>query len=120
MKTIVLAAGCGLLLTALSIDHASSQQRVALPAQDRILTEKATPQFAIGAEDGENWELLSSVRQVAFDANENLYILDGGNFRVLVFSPTGKFIRQIGKQGSGPGELMLPISMAVTSDGRVV
>ena len=120
MKTFFLAAGCTLLFSALSVDPGSSQQRVALPAQDRILTEKATTQFAIGAEDGENWELLSGVRQVAFDASDNLYILDGGNYRVLVFSPTGKFVRQIGKQGSGPGELMLPISMAVTTDGRVV
>src|SRR5262245_32371920 len=119
MKTILLAAGCGLLIATLSPGPVSAQQRVTVPAQDRILTEKATTQFASGAEDGENWELLSSVRQVAFDANENLYVLDGGNYRVLMFSPSGKFIRQIGKQGSGPGELLLPVSMAVTTDGRV-
>jgi hypothetical protein len=76
-------------------------------------------QFAIGAEDGEDWELLSRVSQLAFDKEENLYVLDGGNHRVLIFNPQGKFIRKIGKKGGGPGELMTPVGLAVMSDGNV-
>jgi hypothetical protein len=99
---------------------AAAQQRVMLPAQDKILTDKATVQFSIGQEDGESWELLSGVRQVAFDAAENLYVLDGNNYRVLVFDQNGKYLRQIGKQGGGPGELMVPMSLSITNDNRVV
>ncbi len=120
MKIISLAAGSVLLLTALATNALSAQQRVALPAQDKVLNEKPVQQFGIGAEDGESWELLSGVRSVAFDANENLYVLDGNNYRVLVFDPNGRFLRQIGKQGGGPGELMLPLTLAVTSDNRIV
>jgi len=38
---------------------------------------------------------------------------------VLVFTPTGEFIRRIANQGSGPGELLMPFAMAVLGDGRV-
>jgi hypothetical protein len=108
-----------LLLTALLATPAAAQQVTRLPAQDKILPGKPAMQFSIGAEDGEDWELLSRVSQVAFDKEENLYVLDGGNHRVLVFNPLGKFVRKIGKQGGGPGELMTPVGLAVTSDGSI-
>ena len=78
-----------LLLSLLIAAPASAQQVVKLPAQDKPLTGKPAVQFSIGAEDGEDWELLSRVTQVAFDREENLYVLDGGNNRVLVFNPQG-------------------------------
>ncbi len=90
-----------------------------MPATDRILAGTPTSQFAIGAEDGEDWELLSRVSGVAFDANENLYVLDAGNNRVLVFDANGKFLRKIGKKGGGPGELLSPVGLAFTHDGYV-
>ena len=96
-----------------------AQQVVKLPVQDKALTGKPTVQFSIGAEDGEDWELLSRVTQVAFDREENLYVLDSGNHRVLVFNPQGKFVRKIGKKGGGPGELMAPVGVAFTTDGYI-
>ena len=119
MRTISRAGRSVLLLLALPL-AAAAQQRIMLPAQDKLLAEKPATQFSIGQEDGESWELLSGVRQVAFDAAENLYILDGNNHRVLVFDANGKYQRQIGKQGGGPGELMLPMALAITNDNRVV
>jgi hypothetical protein len=108
-----------ILLSVLLATPAAAQQVTRLPAQDNVLAGKPVMQFAIGAEDGEDWELLSRVSQVAFDKEENLYVLDGGNHRVLVFNPQGKFVRKIGKKGGGPGELMTPVGLAVTSDGNV-
>lgn len=98
---------------------AMAQQVTHIPAADRPLAGAPVQQFSIGAEDGEEWELLSRVSQVAFDAGENLYILDGGNSRVLVFDARGKFVRKIGKKGGGPGELMTPVGLAITKDGFV-
>src|SRR5574339_506103 len=98
-----------ILITALIATPAAAQQVTRLPAQDKVLPGKPVMQFSIGAEDGEDWELLSRVSQVAFDKQENLYVLDGGNHRVLVFNPQGKLVRKIGKQGGGPGELMTPV-----------
>ena len=112
MKTLI-------LLSLLAVTPAAAQQVTKLPAQDKILPGKPTTQFSIGAEDGEDWELLSRVSQVAFDKEENLYVLDGGNNRVLVFNPQGKFVRKFGKKGGGPGELMSPVGIAVTTTGEV-
>ena len=108
-----------IILTALLATPAAAQQVTRLPAQDKVLQGKAAVQFSIGAEDGEDWELLSRVSQAAFDRQENLFVLDGGNHRVLVFNPQGKFIRKIGKKGEGPGELMSPVGLAVTTEGLV-
>jgi hypothetical protein len=108
-----------LLLTALFASPTAAQQVTRLPAQDKVLAGKPVAQFSIGAEDGEDWELLSRVSQVAFDKEENLYVLDGGNNRVLVFNPQGKFVRKFGKKGGGPGELMSPVGIAVTTAGEV-
>jgi hypothetical protein len=108
-----------LLISLLLASPAAAQQVTRLPAQDKPLAGKPVSQFSIGAEDGEDWELLSRVSQVAFDREENLYVLDGGNNRVLVFNPQGKFIRKFGKKGGGPGELMAPVGIAVTTTGEV-
>ena len=108
-----------ILLTVLLATPAAAQQVTRLPAQDKILPGKPVTQFSIGAEDGEDWELLSRVTQVAFDKEENLYVLDGGNNRVLVFNQQGKFVRKFGKKGGGPGELMSPVGIAVTTTGEV-
>lgn len=113
------------LLPALALVLASAadiaaQQTLNLPARDRLLTEPLVPQFSIGADEGEHWELLAGVRQVAFDRAENLYILDSNNQRVLVFDPSGRFVQQIGKKGEGPGELMVPLAMTVSADRSVI
>jgi hypothetical protein len=98
---------------------ASAQQVTRIPAGDQILAGTPTAHFSIGAEDGEDWELLSRVSGTAFDARDNLYVLDAGNNRVLVFDATGKFVRRIGKKGGGPGELLSPVGLAITRDGYV-
>jgi hypothetical protein len=98
----------------------AAQQTVQLPAADKVLRERPAVIYQVGAEEGEEWELLSGVNSVAFDAQDNLYILDRNNFRVLVFDPSGKFLRKIGKQGGGPGEFIAPVSMTITSDGSLV
>jgi hypothetical protein len=99
---------------------AKAQQRISVPERARIIASKPSELFRIGAEEGESWELLSNVRSVAFDREDNLYILDAGNFRVLVFDRNGAYVRQIGKQGEGPGEITFAQAMVVDANGDVV
>lgn len=99
---------------------AAAQQTVELPKRDRALTGKSETVFSVGVDEGPEWEMFASVTGVAFDADDNLYVLDGGNARVLVFGPDGRFVRQIGKKGGGPGELQSPMSLTVTAGGEVV
>jgi hypothetical protein len=96
------------------------QQTITLPQQARELRERPTTVFSVGKEEGESWELLSRVQAAAFDDQGHVYILDGANHRVLVFEPSGTFVRQIGGQGDGPGEITFATGIAITQDGRLV
>ena len=44
----------------------------------------------------------------------------GANSRILKFSKDGKFIKSIGKKGSGPGEFDQPHALAFDSKGRLI
>ena len=108
------------ILTLLVPAAGLAQQAVQIPARDRVLQGEPQTLFAIGAMEGADWETFGDVAQVAFDARDNLYVLDRGNHRVLVFDAQGKFVRQLGKQGSGPGEFGAPNGIAIEPDGRVI
>jgi hypothetical protein len=98
----------------------SAQQVTTLPAADRALSGTPRTLHTIGVDEGRAEEQFAQVSQVAFDANDNLYVLDAGNHRVSVFGPDGRFVRQIGRRGNGPGEFSMPIGVAISADGRVV
>jgi hypothetical protein len=98
----------------------AAQQRVVLPDRDTKLAGSPTPVFTVGREEGESWEMLANVQAVTFDRGDNLYVLDSGNFRVLVFDRAGRFVREVGKQGNGPGELTFPTGVAIAPDGRLI
>ena len=108
------------LLMVLGGSTLEAQARIQLPASDKPLAEKPSAVYTIGKEDGEHWEILSGVRWVAFDERDQLYVLDGGNFRVLVFDANGRFVRSVSQKGQGPGELMAPTGMTVMTDGTIV
>ena len=91
--------------------------------------------YRVGVLDGESWEMFASVGQVAFYAEGNLYIFDGtagpsdfggvtlvrgGETRILVFDAAGRFVREFGSSGGGPGEFNQPMGFAVWRDGTVV
>jgi sugar lactone lactonase YvrE len=44
----------------------------------------------------------------------------GANSRILKFSKDGKFIKSIGKKGTGPGEFDQPHALAFDSKGRLI
>jgi uncharacterized membrane protein YgcG len=100
---------------------AAAQDRVVrLPERDRPLAGTPAQVFAIGRAEGAAHEMFGIVAGVAFDAAENLYVLDRQSARVMVYDRTGRFLRQIGREGQGPGELMVPLSLAIAGDGTVI
>ena len=56
---------------------------------------------------------LDQPTDIAFDSVGNMYVVDFGNDRVQVFSPSGSFLRTIGQPGTGPGELKGLVSIHV-------
>jgi DNA-binding beta-propeller fold protein YncE len=53
------------------------------------------------------------------DGHRNAQTGATGNNRIVVFSKNGKYLREWGKKGSGPGEIREPHSIALDSRGRV-
>jgi hypothetical protein len=108
-------------LLALDVGAARAQgQIVRLPEQDRRLAGTAAEVFSIGKAEGAANEMFGDVGSVAFDAAENLYVLDRQAKRVMVYDRNGRFLRQIGKEGEGPGELIAPRLMTLGNDGTVI
>jgi hypothetical protein len=118
MKSRSVITASVFLFTAASA--ANAQEHVALPRSDRVLAGTPTDVFSVGTAEGQEWETFSRIQGVAFDSSDNLYVLDSRNFRVVVFDRSGRFVRQFGKQGSGPGELRNPVGLLLTSANEVV
>lgn len=57
--------------------------------------------------------------------NGNVYVAEGhssaatANARILVFDKNGKFLKEFGKKGTGPGEFDQPHALAMDSRGRL-
>ena len=55
----------------------------------------------------------------AIDAASNVYVSDGPETRVAVFSSAGKPLGTIGRKGKGPGEFEYPTGPVVAPDGAL-
>ncbi|MEJ2539392.1 MAG: 6-bladed beta-propeller [Gemmatimonadota bacterium] len=90
-----------------------------LAGPDRLLEWEPEELYAVGGFDAPEWATFGQVDDVAFDAMGNLYLFDGQVSEVTVVSPAGEFIRRIGGQGDGPGEISRGLGMTVFPEGRV-
>jgi sugar lactone lactonase YvrE len=48
----------------------------------------------------------------------DVYVADSGNYRIQVFTPRGRFVRQFGTYGTGRGQFFLPFDVAVDGAGN--
>jgi DNA-binding beta-propeller fold protein YncE len=62
---------------------------------------------------------LNLPRDVSIGKDGNLYVVDGGNFRVQVFKPDGAFVREFGTIGRQGGQFSRPKEAATDVDGNV-
>ncbi len=57
---------------------------------------------------------------VAFDAAGDIFVADGyGNSRIAKYDKNGRFLKQVGSRGSGPGQFNLIHAIAVDAQGNV-
>ncbi len=70
--------------------------------------------------DDDNEDLiLGSVSQIKVDADGNIYALDRQLSHVVVLSRDGEFLRTLGREGDGPGEVRRPRDMLLLPDGSL-
>ena len=99
---------------------ATAQEVVRLPLEDRILDADFPEVYRIG-DGGNDWELLTRVTSIGFDASGNLHIGDsGGTLSVLVVDPRGELVVRFGQPGEGPGDFRDATHALALPDGRTV
>lgn len=64
-------------------------------------------------------EALSYPKDIAFDGEGNLYVVNSGNNRIQVFAPDGRPIDSWGEGGDGPGEFREPWGVAIDGQGYI-
>jgi sugar lactone lactonase YvrE len=64
--------------------------------------------------------IMNRPTDIAFDQAGNIFVSDGYvNARVIKYDKFGRFVRDAGTRGSGPGQLTLPHAIAVGPNGDV-
>ncbi len=58
-------------------------------------------------------------RDVIVDGAGNVYVADTGNKRIRVYDLEGNWLRDIGRGGSGDGQLDEPTGLSISADGRL-
>lgn len=74
---------------------------------------------SIGAEYGTGEDSFGDIADVDISSSREVLVLDRIECCIKVYSADGEFIRQIGRYGSGPGEMLAPVFMDVLGDGSI-
>jgi hypothetical protein len=78
------------------------------------------PEVSIGMLEGPDEYLIGSPRALAVSEDGRIYMLDRQVMKVRVYAPDGTHIRDIGREGGGPGEFEGPDGMTTLPDGRLL
>ncbi len=78
------------------------------------------PEVTIGVFDGEDEYIFGDVSAVGVSAAGEIFVLDRQVPVVRVYSAAGTHLRNLGREGGGPGEFKRPRSLAFLPDGRLL
>lgn len=62
---------------------------------------------------------LALPSDVAVSVKGKIFVVDGGNHRVVIFSSKGRFLKSIGGKGSGKGSFLDPVGIGVDTKGNI-
>jgi hypothetical protein len=78
-------------------------------------------EVAIGTLDGEEELMFGFIQDIAVDREGGVYAFDGQAPALRYFDASGRYVRTLGRSGSGPGEYRdASLGLAVRRDGRLV
>ncbi len=87
----------------------------ALPEIDIYLTVTDS----IGVDIGDSNYVFGKPMLAFHSPGGDIAILDIQKLCILFYSPEGEYIQTVGREGSGPGEFLMPASFTFTSDGGI-
>ncbi len=79
-----------------------------------------TPELTIGVLDGADEYMFGNIQAFALGPAGNVYVLDRQVPVLREYDATGTYVRDIGREGGGPGEYERPASLAILPDGRML
>ena len=78
------------------------------------------PEMTIGVFEGDEQYMFGDIGAFVVSATEDVYILDDQAPILRQYAGDGTHIRDIGRDGGGPGEYKRPGSLALLPDGRLL
>jgi hypothetical protein len=103
----------------------------ASPAQDTVRVRadgkprwgesaRLVPELAIGTLDGDASSALGEVTHVIGDAAGRVYVFDHHDDQIRQYDGRGRFLGNVGRRGSGPGEYQYADGLAIVGDSLLV
>lgn len=83
-------------------------------------TLKLTEDLRIGGDQGEEYIWFGTGLDVAVNSTGQIFVCDTGNTRLAMLDENGTFVRNVGGQGTGPGEFQTLSGIQILNDDRVV
>jgi len=78
--------------------------------KDSIIIEGLSDDFT------DSLQTFTSPTHIAKDSKNNIFVLDMNTSSIKKYDPSGKYIKSIGRKGSGPGEISSPRGMIIVND----
>ncbi len=75
---------------------------------------------SIGVDLGDPTLVFGAIEGAITGPDGNIAVLDRAACCIKVFSPEGEFLRQISREGNGPGELISTAFLTITEDGTLI
>lgn len=92
-----------------------------VPEEERDATIEWVEELVIGKRgDSDMRYAFTSPRAVTVDARGQIYVVDSRAPAIKVFDQTGEFLRELGREGQGPGEFQDPRSVVALPDRVIV
>jgi hypothetical protein len=75
--------------------------------------------LTIGKEVGPDYLMFRNNIDISVDPDQNIYVLDIGNCRLVKFDEEGDYVLTIGREGQGPGEFQGPSGVIIDQSLRI-
>lgn len=73
----------------------------------------------IGVAEGDDRYIFGDISAVEMAIDSSVWVVDNHGPRVRIFDKNGRYVRDVYRSGSGPGELKSVLGISLTPDGRV-